>query len=274
MRLVIDGRRLSAGRTGVGRYLEGLLEEWGATGPPRPETVVVLKDRSGLDRVPGAEGLRAVVVGERWPGLAWERWGLGRVLRRGDLLFAPTNLVPANWRGRTVLVMFDALQEVVPDGFPWHVRIRFGGRYRRAARRAERVLVPSEATARDVRRIYGVPAHRLRVIPPGIGPEFRPLSRDSVEVVEARRTLGLKGDPFFLFVGKRSRRRNVPAILAAFARHRAQHPTHRLVFVGPDPPGADLGPLAPERGLVVAGHVAEPVLVGLMADAVALLYPS
>jgi glycosyltransferase involved in cell wall biosynthesis len=272
MRLVIDGQRLTAGRTGVGRCLEGLLEEWAATGLPLEETLVVLRDRGGLERVPRAAGLRALVVGERLPGLAWEWLGLGRVLRPDDMLFAPANLVPPSWRGRTVLVIYDTLPWVVPGSFPWHVRWRFGWRYRLAARRADRVLVPSRATADDVSRVHGVPADRLRVIFPGPGPEFSPLPRDSREVRDARRWCDGLGDaPYFLFVGKRSRRRNVPALLEAFARHRAHHPAHRLVFAGPD----DGGPLpGPDAGVVRAGHVPEPVLRGLLADAIALLYPS
>src|SRR4051812_10647929 len=103
MRLVIDGRRLTAERTGVGRYLEDLLSEWAITGLPFDETLVVIHDLAGRARVPNAPGLSVVVVGEGWPGLAWERWGLARLLKPGDLLFAPTNLLPSNWRGRSVL---------------------------------------------------------------------------------------------------------------------------------------------------------------------------
>lgn len=77
MRLVIDGRRLTAERTGVGRYLELLLQDWAITGAPLPETLVVLRDRGGLSRVPLGPGLRAEVIGEGWPGLLWERFGLG-----------------------------------------------------------------------------------------------------------------------------------------------------------------------------------------------------
>lgn len=270
MRLMIDGRRLTSDRTGVGRYLEGLLADWARSGPPLPETRVVLHDPSGLDRVPHGGGIAAEVVGAGWPGLVWERWGLGRRLRPDDLLFAPTNLVPAGWRGRTVLVVFDALQEVRPDDFPRLARWRFGGRYRRSARRADRVLVPSEATARDVERIYGVATDRLRVIRPAPEPEFRPLPPDDPAILRARRELGLDQSPFFLVVGKRSRRRNVPAILQAFREHRRSFPGHRMVFVGPsDALGSD-----PEAGRIVAGHVAEATLRGLMAGALALLYPS
>jgi glycosyltransferase involved in cell wall biosynthesis len=275
MRLVIDGQRLTAERTGVGRCLESLLAEWAETGLPLAETLVVLRDRDGLARVPRAPGLRAQVIGRCWPGLAWECFGLGRVLRSDDLLFAPANLVPPFWRGRTVLVVYDTLPWVVPESFPWTTRWRFGWRYRLAARRSSRVLVPSRATARDVARVHGVPESRLRIVHPGPEPSFRPLAPGAPEIALARRSIGLGNDPFYLFVGKRSGRRNLPAILEAFARHRRVHPTHRLVFVGPaggvpfpDPESAAT------QGIVACGHVAEPVLRGLLADAVALLYPS
>ncbi len=271
MRLVIDGRRLGGARTGVGRYLESLLAEWSATALPLPETLVVLKDPAGRQRVPRGNGLQVEVVGSSWPGLVWERWGLGGRLRSDDLLFAPTNLTPASWRGRTVVVLFDLIQEIHPEGFPWHVRLRFGRRYRRAARTADRVLVPSEATARDAERIYGVPRSRIRVILPGVEPAFRPLSHEAAEVRDARGELGLGPAPYFLFVGKRSRRRNVPAILDAFARHRQSFPEHLLVFAGP---GEDDLAASPPPGVRVAGFVPEALLRGLLAGALGLLYPS
>ena len=68
-----------------------------------------------------------------------------RQLRRSDLLFAPANLVPPFWWGRTVLVIYDTLPWTVPESFPRHVRWRFGWRYRLAARARTRVLVPSRA---------------------------------------------------------------------------------------------------------------------------------
>lgn len=270
MRLVIDGRRLTAARTGVGRYLEGLLQEWARTGPPLPETIVALSSRGGLARVPAGGGGVAKLIGEGWPGLAWEQWGLGRLLRKGDVLFAPANLVPSNWRGKTALVLFDLTQEVFPDSFPWHVRRRFGRRYQRAAARADRILVPSRSTADDLKKVYGIPPAHIRVVYPGIGPEFRP---DAGAAVTARQMLGIGSLPFFLFVGKRSRRRNVSAILDAFATHRRTFPESRLVFAGPDS-GGGIGPDNAELGLIGAGHVSEPILRGLLTDATGLLYPS
>src|SRR4051812_22079109 len=73
MRLIIDGRRLTAERTGVGRYLEVLLQDWAETGAPLPETLVVLRDRAGLTRIPSRSGIRAEASGEGLPGLVWEQ---------------------------------------------------------------------------------------------------------------------------------------------------------------------------------------------------------
>ena len=272
MRMVIDGQRLTARRTGVGRCLESLLADWAGRRAGRlDETVLVVRDTAGLERVPVAKGLTTVVVGPGWPALIWETLGLGRILKPGDLLFAPANLVPLNWRGATVAVLYDTLPWSVPESFSWHVRLRFGWRYRLAARRATRIVVPSMATARDVSRIHSIPPERIRVVYPGPEAQFRPLMPDAPEVVAAREAIGLRRDPYFLFVGKRSKRRNVPAILEAFAAHRSRYPDHRLVFVGPDDGAALPGEGA---GITNAGYVDEATLHALLADARALLYPS
>jgi len=273
MRLVIDGRRLTRERTGVGRCLESLLAEWSVIGLPCAQTLLLLHDRGGLSRVPRVEGLTTRVVREGWPGLAWEQFGLASELRAGDLLFAPANLIPWSWHGRTVVVIYDTLPWVVPESFPRLVRWRFGWRYRMAARRASRILAPSEATARDIARFHQVPRERIRVTYPAPEPMFQPMPADAPQVIDARNHVGLESaaQSYYLFVGKRSGRRNVPAILEGFARHRAEHPRSRLVFVGPDDPGPLPGP---SEGTLRAGHVPEPVLHGLLAGALALLYPS
>jgi glycosyltransferase involved in cell wall biosynthesis len=180
--------------------------------------------------------------------------------------------MPPTWRGRTLLVLLDALQEVMPDSFPWHTRWRFAMRYRQAARRATRVIVPSHATATDVRRIYGVSEARLRVVPPGPAPGFRPRPPDGPDVRRACEEVGVGSNPYFLFVGKRSKRRNVPAILEAFRMDRRDHPEHHLVFAGPE--GDDGAALRREPGVLLSGHLPETTLQALMCGSLGLLYPS
>jgi alpha-1,3-rhamnosyl/mannosyltransferase len=119
--------------------------------------------------------------------------------------------------------------------------------------------------------VHGIGADRIRVVPPAPDPHFRPVSRDAEIVRSARAAVGVGAGPYFLVVGKRSKRRHVPALLEAFARHRGLYPEHRLVFVGPDGPAGLPGP---EAGVVHGGHVDERVLHGLLAGALALVYLS
>ena len=148
----------------------------------------------------------------------------------------------------------------------------FARRYRRSAAVADRVLALSQSTWRDVSKFYGVPANRLRVVYPAPDPSFRPQGPISEEVTEARGRVGLGSSPFFLFVGKPSKRRNLAAILSAFELHRERHPDHKLVFVGPG--DFEDSAQCDHPSILRTGHVHESVLRGLMADAVALLYPS
>ena len=271
-RLVIDGRRLSAGRTGVGRYLETLLRDWSATGWPLDETVIVLKDPAGEAWLPRDDRLARKVVGTGWPGLAWERFGLGRVLRPGDVLFAPTNLLPRSWRGPSVLVVFDTLLESVPETFSPTIRWRFRARYRSSARRAiagHRAL-PRRRPATSSATTGSSPA-RVRAIYPSDRPRVPP--------EEPRRRPGRRGA-----MGRGGRRRTRISSSWASDRgggmsgrssrdsrlHRGRFPSHRLVFVGPGG-GVDV-PASP--GIIVAGHVADDILLGLMTGATACLYPS
>lgn len=271
MQLVIDGRRLTKNRTGVGRCLESLIADWSETGMPIDETLLVLPGHPGERTVRAFAGLRTVVTGKDRPGIVWENVALGRCLRPDDVLFAPASLVPWNWRGRAVLMIYDTLLWTAAETFPWHVHGRFRARYRNSARRASRVIVPSRSTARDVARFHGISESLIRVIPLAPEPGFRPVEPEGFICKDARLALGLGDRPYFLFVGKRSARRNISLILDAFARHRLSFPGHRLVLVGPD----DRGRVpSVDAGVICGGHVEERVLHGLYAGALALLYLS
>ncbi|MFO0910613.1 MAG: glycosyltransferase family 1 protein [Isosphaeraceae bacterium] len=267
MRLVIDGQRLTARRTGVGRCLESLLAEWSEHGWPLDQTLLVLRDRSGLNAIPRPSEIEIVVVGERQPGMVWEMVSLRRHLGRRDVLLAPANLVPLNWFGRTVLILYDALPWSVPDR---RAQIRFGWRYRLAARRATRVVfLPTPARTRSAAFMGSTrPACRspTRVPTPAFNP-IRRLGRDST-----REDKGGGGrSPLLPLRGQALPRRHVPEIVAAFRSHLRVWPEHRLVFVGP----AGGTPLPdPDDRIIDGGHVDETILHGLVATALAVVYPS
>lgn len=102
-----------------------------------------------------------------------------------------------------------------------------------AAARAAAVLCPSEFTAAQVSERLGVDPERIRVIGGGPGlelsPATHPLSRDELA------SLGIE-PPFVFRTGGYTARKNVPLLLDAWARARAQA---TLVLAGPPQPARD-----------------------------------
>lgn len=271
MKLVIDGRRLTTQRTGVGRYLELLLSEWSRSGLPVSPALLVLQDPPMRERVPAIPGMTIEVGRPSEPGLLWELAGLGSRLHPGDILFAPANLVPMTWRGKTLLVLHDLLVEAHPRGFsPW-TRWWFGRRYRAASHKAARILVPSVTTARDVQRFHGVSSEQIRVIPLGTDPAFKPRDPYDEDVFQPLRSMGLQPGEFVLFVGKQSARRNLPLLFSAFSLHSREFPDDRLVLAGP---ATNQAAMSRCSGITEVGHVSEKSLRALYNGAIALAYLS
>src|SRR5207302_1527840 len=105
---------------------------------------------------------------------------------------------------------------------------------------AVQVIAKSESTRRDLVRHYGIAPEKVAVIYPGKDDAFRP--PDGPEAGRAiREQLALGDEPYLLFVGKLSLRRNVGMLLEALARLRRERGLRqRLVIVGPDVHGFDL----------------------------------
>lgn len=261
----VDGRRLTAQSTGVGRYLSLLLDRWAGIAESLPfEPVVILREDRPRNLDPWKSVFRHEVIGTGSPGWIWENLHLARAGHRNLTLFAPANLAPWRWRGPVVLVAHDTFCEHADAQIPWMSKLRFRGRYRRSARRADLVLTPSRSTAEDVRSFFGLDPSRIRVIRPGLS--IVPAASSGQDPAVSR--LGLE-QPFVLFVGKTSARRDFPAVIEAVERISRQGTGLKLVRVGPGTPDT-----CAAGHLIELGHVPDAVLAGLYRSALALVWPS
>src|SRR5438105_12773971 len=129
----------------------------------------------------------------------WGQWQLPRAARGVDLLFCPAYVAPLRYRGRYAVVMHDALLEVLPHAFSKQA-LRRRGLYRRSAEQASLVLAPSEASKRDLERVYDLEPGRVRAIHLGVDDRFRAVTEDDARRVRGQ--YGLGDRPVILFVGK------------------------------------------------------------------------
>ena len=174
--------------------------------------------------------------GLRIRGVA-QHGGLGRILwalaraaasERVDALHVQY-FAPLAYAGPVVVVVHD-LSFLHVASSPPGLRLALRALVPWSMRRAARIITPSEFTRRDLEARYRVAPERIRVTWYGVSESFRPLPETAVRAVLARYGL----EPGFIFsVGRLNRRKNLGALLRAFALLRAQGRTDlRLVIAG------------------------------------------
>jgi glycosyltransferase involved in cell wall biosynthesis len=292
MRVAIDARpALDARRTGVGQYADRLVRTLPIADPETSYTAWylhvkgLLRPRAFFPQVAEA----AANFGERatrFPARVFEpmasRLGIPRVESFVDFdVFLATNFLPPATRGRFVMMVHDLAFRVMPETAPHHDR-RWHRRFERALETAGEVLVPSESARGDLLRFYDVDPERVEVIPHGVDP-VPPRRSSASDRVATRASLGVGDEPYVLFVGGIEPRKNLVALIRAFARGSPQRA--RLVIAGgpvrwfPTATRAldealDALPSPARERIVRLGYVGEDEKRDLLAHATVLAYPS
>jgi glycosyltransferase involved in cell wall biosynthesis len=280
VRIAIDARPASdAEPTGVGHYTWRMLAHLPAAMPA--DELVAWHPHTGGSDLPRAPNLAEHV--SRIPGVlepVWRRLEVPRLegMVRFDALLAANFLPPPTRSDAVVLVVHDLAFEVMPEvgpGFGERWRRRFDGWLRRSAE----VIVPSANAKADLLQRHRVDEGRLHVIPHGADPFVAP---GDDEVQRVKSGFGIEG-PFALFVGGIEPRKNLDALVEAFARVGGPEPW--LVIAGGRTYWAPQGTEAlrakvealPEgirRRVVLTGYVSDDEKRALLAGATMLAYPS
>lgn len=213
MRVLIDYRPALRERTGVGEYTLELVKALAGTIDPGALDLTVFssswKDRLQID---GHDFRGVHAVDRRVPvrllNLAWHRlgWPPAESLAgaRFDVVHSLTPLLLPS-RTAAQVVMIHDLSFLTDAGWARaEIRRDYPALVHDHARRADRIVVPSQHVAGEVTRRLGVAAERIAVVGPG-APPWLP-----------RTALPALG--YILFVGTLEPRKNVGALLDAYER--------------------------------------------------------
>jgi glycosyltransferase involved in cell wall biosynthesis len=140
------------------------------------------------------------------------------------------------------------------------------------------VTTVSEHSKRDIVKFYGLTPAKIHVIPEGVDTRlFRPLGDARVLSDWRRATFG-EDVPFLLYVGKPTKRRNLPSLIRAFASLKQQGIPHKLLLIGTDLPGTPFQQSIEEMGLreetFTVGFTTHEEIVLAYNAAELLVYPS
>jgi glycosyltransferase involved in cell wall biosynthesis len=216
----VDGDGLGRPDAGVGVYTREILRGLAEVAPAD----LTVYTPAGVEPPAGIPGVRRSRLPFAGRHLIWSN-ALRR--SRADVFFGCIGQLPLGGVGMpSVVTVHDLAIYRNPEWFPDGQWLSVQHVVPRSLRRADRVLCVSHSTARDVETFLGVPHDRLRVVPLGVDPVFRPQSAEVV--AELRRRLELP-DRFCLFVSTIEPRKNLPVLLDAWS-----HLEHRvpLVVVG------------------------------------------
>jgi glycosyltransferase involved in cell wall biosynthesis len=286
MRVCLDVSAAAQARGGIGRYsarlAESLLELPGVElsllyNAPRAPRLDAALARLPAHRLRlGTKPWRAGIAAATLLGLALDRWVAG-----ADVFHATDHLLPPLRRVPTVFTVHDLAFLTHPATHLPSNRAFLRLMMPRFVRAATVVIADSEATRRDLLRYYRVAPHKVRAVPLGVEPAFRPADAQAARALVAERyALAV---PYLLFVGTLEPRKNLRGLLDAFrqliSRHTGEGDVPALAIAGAR--GwwyRDLYRAARELGLGervrFLGRVSDADLPALYSAAAAFVYPS
>ena len=281
LRVLVDATEAPADRGALGRYLDGLIGALGAAGTD----LAIACQRADEDHygrlAPGARVIPGpAVLGHRAARLAWEQSGLPLVAQQvaADVIHMPYYSMPLQPGRPTVVTVHDVTYFTEPEQHGPVSASFFKSAIRTAARRAARVIVPSNATRDDVVRVLGTDPARIDVAYHGVdhGLFHRPTP---AEVASVAGRLGLHGRPYVAYLGSLAARKNVAALVAGWASAVAGlDDPPALVLAGgggwSDEVDAAIAQVPPQLRVVRPGYLPFRDLPGFYGGALVVAFPS
>lgn len=275
MRLAVDATPLLGQRSGVGRYVTGLLQGLAEASPDLRPRLTLFSVRGQLPtdvpptarRAPGrfpARLLRPLWAHSPFPPV--------EILSGRVDVFHGTNFVlPPAARAGGVVTIHDLAFLRFPETVTGDV-----AHYRelvpRALRRARAVVTVTEAVAEEIRAEYSSIAPPVFVAPNGVDASW---FRAEPASAATRQRLGIPPQ-YLLFTGNLEPRKNLGTLLAAHRAARAAEPgVPPLVLCGPAGWGDRWSGAEPDpEHVVLAGYLSDQDLQGVVAGAAAVCMPS
>jgi len=280
MRYGIDGRYIQDHFPGIGRYTYNLIRH---LAPLAPEDDIIVFydplapngqfDLSGLCEWPNV----ALAPVRASPFSLRQQIALPALARqqRLSLYHSPYYLFPYALRCPTVVSLHDLIPLLYPESARRYGRQLFALAAELATRRAEHIIVDSEATRRMVMERWRMPSERISAIPLAADDCFG--GADSAAVDRMRKKLGLDG-PYVLHVGTNKPHKNLARLVEAWAGlPRDVQAAHTLALAGPHDPRYPQARLQAERSglrILFLGRVSGDDLSALYAGAQAFVFPS
>ncbi len=277
MRIGFDGLSITSRPAGVGGVAMNLLVAM-AKSPRAPHLVAVLPRESAADAavrgLGGVDVIRAPFPGPDTPRALWfQHATMPRLLAaaRVDAHLGASFVLPLRDPGvPCVVIVHDISWRLFPETKSRRFRAYMDAIVPRGVRRAAAVVTGAESARREILDfVPGTDPAKVHVVGWGVPGREAARVADGTEAGVPR--------PFLLAVSNFDRRKNLPALLAAWRHLRTEGLPHALVLVGDPDRAAEFVRETGAAGdalLVTPGYVSSARLAALYAAADLVVVPS
>lgn len=223
--IALDCRMI--GKSGVGRYVESILDQITTKDIEDFQFILVgslrrLSEYESKKNIAGVEPyeIEPLSIKDTILGTSFFR----RLSNRVDLVhFTHINIplmVPAN----SIVTVHDLTPLILKDLFPLSKRLLLSFLLRFNKRRIKRFIAVSKSTKNDLIKLLRIRPDKIEVV----------YERVSSKLVSCERKLPeeLKGKKYFLYVGNRKKHKNLDTAVKAFDIFFDEHPDWRFVIAG------------------------------------------
>lgn len=234
MRIGIDATALPPQPVGAGNYIIHFTRALASLDIDAELVIFTHASRQALLGIEPNARVRLVALPDQAPPrrLAWEQMGLPTLVRqhRLDLLHNLHYTMPLFLPCPNVVTFHDMTFFLYPQLHTLSKRIFFRYMIHYSAKRASALVADSESTRQDAIRLLRLAPGRITTAPLGVTPDYHPV-RDLARQEAVRQKYHLP-ERFILNVGLVEPRKNLPALLWAFAQISGRFPSEKLVLVG------------------------------------------
>jgi glycosyltransferase involved in cell wall biosynthesis len=230
MRIAIDARKLRD--FGIGTYLRNILIELSRLDRETEYVVLCRPDDAAAGDVLGRNFRMVPETAPTYSIAEQLRIPLSLAREGVGLVHEPHYVLPPLIRCRSVVTIHDCIHLMFPQYLPGKLaHVYAKGSMWIAAHKADRILTVSEASKRDILRLFNVPAEKVVVVYNAIDERFlAPANAERMELVRQRYQLN---HPFVLYVGNIKPHKNIERLIDAFGRARSECPDNlKLVIIG------------------------------------------
>ncbi len=203
----------------------------------------------------------------------WTQIGLSLIMifQKVEILFVPAHTLPFIHPKKSIVVIHGLEYEIIPEAYRLRERLYMRLSIKKSCQWAKKIIAVSQNTKKDLIKLYNIPESKIEVIYEGVNNNFS-LSNNQNNFQ--------KWKPFFLFIGRIEKRKNIQGLIRAFNYLKKQYKlSHRLVLAGGSGVGyeeikSQIEESSYQKDIILTGFIAEKEKANLISQAEIFLFPT